>query len=313
MEQYKQFFFKCVASSMLIVGLLISINCSIDLYGLFWRDGKKGISVYSDERTSKYLLAYKYVPLNFEAYILGPSLSANLNTKEITQYKIYNLSMMGANITEQKEVLEKTLERSTPKFVIICLHPYLTADHGMKTGMINSREYYGALGSVSLYKAYLLKVIRNFDLMPEKYPKNQFNDYGYNYYNKILQTVNVEERIKTELDQEDAVRTEIDSIAMAEFDEVINTLHIKGVKIIAYFHPLPRPIYDKFKLKLLTYQNIMGEHLDKKATVIDLNSPAYTSFTSDYTNYIDHGHLSERGQQFVLREVMTEAGMIQLD
>ena len=191
MEQYKLFVFKYLGWSLVILVLLVSVNLWIDLYGLFWRTGKDGINIYSDERTTKYLLAHRYVPLNFDAYILGPSLSANLNTKEIAKYKIYNMSMMGANITEQREVLNKAMERSTPKFVIICLHPYLTADHGMKTGMINSREYYGAIGSVSLYKAYLLKLIRNLDLMPGKYPKDQFNDYGYNYYNKILQKIPV--------------------------------------------------------------------------------------------------------------------------
>src|SRR6267154_129537 len=147
------------ASSTFLLGM-VAMNYFRDTYGLFRNVRGRSISIYSDERTSKYLLAYNYVPVNFEAYIIGPSLSANLNPKRIADFRIYNLSMMGANITEQKAVVLKAMEKSAPKFVILCLHPYLTADHGMKTAMINPRKYYGALGSVSLYKSYLLEFIR---------------------------------------------------------------------------------------------------------------------------------------------------------
>ena len=146
--------------------------------------------IYSDERTSKYLLAHNFVPSNFDAYIIGPSLSANLNPKTIPQATgSTNFSMMGANITEEKAwVVDKAMEKSSPKFVILCLHPYSHCrSYGMKSAMINPREYYGALGSVSLYKSYLLEFIRTRNLMPSKFPQDQYNDRGANHYNKLLQ------------------------------------------------------------------------------------------------------------------------------
>ncbi len=290
---------------------MLIVNYAIDLYGLF-RDPKgRSISIYSDERTAKYLLAHRYVPENFEGYILGPSLSANLNPKSISEHKIYNLSMMGANITEQKAVVEKALDRESPKFVLLCLHPYLTLDHGMKTGMINPREYYGALGSFSLYKAYGLRIIRALNLMPSKFPKDQFNDYGCNHYDDLLRTKPVEDKVAEEVANPDAVKTTIDPEAWGEFNELVDELRARNVTIVAYFHPLPRPVYDRFKDRLDSYRDRLTQALTGKAVILNYNDDAHQFFTSNLGNYIDHGHLSEQGQAYLLRQILTDAHLLQ--
>ncbi|MBX2916016.1 MAG: hypothetical protein KF856_12170 [Cyclobacteriaceae bacterium] len=289
--------------------ILIVLNVAIDFYGLFWRDGKSGISIYSDERTSKYLLAHRYVPNNFNVYLLGPSLSANINTKEFAAERIYNLSMMGANITEQYAVLAKALESKTPSKVIICLHPYLTADHGMKTGMINKKEYWGAVGSISLYKAYALGLVRKFNVLPDKYPQNQFNDFGYNNYNDLLRSTDVKARIESELQKPDAINANINLQALKEFDIMITDLKSRGVQIIGYFHPLPYPIFKTFESDLIKYQVTIREHLGADVVLLDFNNSEYQFFTKDFSNYIDHGHLSEKGQKFILTEIISKAGI----
>ncbi len=305
---FRLFFFRSLIGSTVSIIILICINIWIDLYGLYWR--REGISIYSDERTSKYLLAHRYIPENFDGYILGPSLSANLNPKEIRELKIYNLSMLGANITEQKTVVDKAISLKSPKFVIICLHPYLTVDHGMKTNMINQQQYYGALGSVWLYKSYLLKIVRTHNLIPGKYPKNQFNDYGYNDYDDLLTTMPVEDKIREQMQRSDAINASIDSTALLEFRSLIEELVSKKVTIIAYFHPIPFPIHQKYLNPLGDYKSKMVNELNTKAIVLDFNSSKYGFFTKDFTNYIDHGHLSKKGQQFLLKEIIKESGLI---
>jgi hypothetical protein len=297
-----------VGGGAVITLILIAINLAIDIYGLFWRDGKAGISIYSDERTSKYLLAHRYIPENFDGYLLGPSLSANINTKEFPIYRIYNLSMMGANITEQYAVLAKALETKSPTKVIICLHPYLTADYGMKTGMINKKEYWAALGSISLYKTYALSLVRKLNLLPGKYPKNQFNDFGYNNYNDLLKSDNVKARINVELQKPNAINAQIDQQALEEFDLMIADLKKRGVQITGYFHPLPYEIFDKFKIDINVYQSTIRKHIGAEVLLINFNNPNYQFFTKDYSNYIDHGHLSEKGQKFLMQEIITLAG-----
>ena len=300
----KRFLLRVFLTSVMITGGLVAINWWIDLYGLF-RDHKapngdyEGISIYSDERTSKFLLAHRYVPDFFEGYIIGPSLSANVDPSSIDNHAIYNLSMMGANITEEAAVVRKAMERRTPELVVICVHPYLTLDHGMKTGMINEREYYGALGSVSLYKAYLLWGIRKFNLAPSKYPKDQFSIYGYNDYGVTLVKMPVEDKIAEQLTRDDAVKTDIDPVAFEDFKSLVNELNEKNVKVIAYFHPLPYPIYDKFRAPLDEYKKTMSDFLNGKAEIIDFTNDE--AFTKDLTNYIDHGHLSDKGQTHLIQ------------
>lgn len=303
----KQFTIRVGGISAVVLAVFVAVNYFVDVYGLFRPVKGRSISIYSDERTAKYLLAHRYVPENFEGYILGPSLSANLDPKQISDYRIYNLSMMGANITEQKAVVDKALAHKKPSFVIICLHPYLTHDHGMKTGMINTKEFYGALGSVSLLKTYALKFVREHNLMPGKYPQNQFNDYGYNNYNNLLQTMSVEDKIQEQLTRPDAIKASIDSVAWDEFKDLVNELKKENVSIISYFHPLPYPLYDKFRAPLTAYQEAVRALLDGKATVLDFNAPAYEFFTKDLTNYIDHGHLSDKGQHYLLREILSKS------
>lgn len=297
----KKFCLRIFLFSLLIIGVLVAINWSIDLYGLF--RSHESISIYSDERTSKYLLAHKYVPENFDGYILGPSLSANIDPTVVKDQKIYNLSMMGANITEESAVVRKALDRKIPSVVVMCLHPYLTLDHGMKTGMINEKEYYGAFGSVSLYKSYLLWGVRKFNLAPSKYPQNQFNNYGYNDYGVTLVKMPVEEKIAEQLTRDDAVKTEIDPVAWEEFKTLVNELNEKKVKVITYFHPLPYPIYNKFRAPLDQYKKTMTDFLNGKAEIIDFTNDE--GFTKDLSNYIDHGHLSYKGQEYVLKKIFS--------
>lgn len=303
----KQFTIRVGLISAVALAAFVGINYAVDLYGLFRPVKGRSISIYSDERTAKYLLAHRYVPENFEGYILGPSLSANLDPKLITEHRIYNLSMMGANITEQKAVVDKALAYKKPRFIILCLHPYLTHDHGMKTGMINEKEFYGAFGSVSLLKTYAIKFVRERNLMPGKFPRNQFNDYGYNNYNNLLQTMPVEEKIKEQLQRPDAIKATIDSVAWKEFNTLIAELREQNISIVGYFHPLPYVLYDKFRQPLTEYQQAVTKALDGKAVLLDFNTPAYEFFTKDLTNYIDHGHLSDKGQHYLLREIMTRS------
>lgn len=294
-----------------LMAVLVAINYGIDMYGLFRPVKGRSIRIYSDERTSKYLLAHRYVPENFEGYILGPSLSANIDPKQIDRYKIYNLSMMGANITEQKTVVEKAMEDRTPRFVVLCLHPYLTHDHGMKTGMITPKEYYGALGSFSLYKAYALRIIRTYNLLPNKYPANQFNDYGFNDYEVLLHDVPAREKIEEQLHLENAIDASVDSVAWIEFNELINHFVKDDVKIVAYFHPLPRPLFEKYEGPLMGYQHKVAEALKGKVdTLIDFNEESFAFFSSDFSNYIDHGHLSEKGQHYLFSEILKRSGML---
>lgn len=310
MQNAKTFLLRSAAVGALLIGIQVAINYYIDFYGLFRDTSSREISVYSDERTAKYLLAHKYIPDNFQALWIGPSLSANIDTKADSAHNIYNISMMGANITEQRLVAEKVMETGSLDFVIICLHPYLTFDHGLKTAMINPKEYYGAIGSTSLYKAYAIKFIRDNNLMPDKFPRDQFNASGCNNYDFLYRNINVASKIEEEKKTLKIEPIKIDSIGLQELIQLKDELQAKGTKVIGYFHPIPHDLMELNKKNNLDYQNVITDALD--ITIFDFNAPAYDSFSNDYSNYIDHGHLSAKGQGLLFREIvgkLNEAGV----
>ena len=299
----KKFLFRVSGISVLLIGVFVTFNYFQDVYGLFRPIKDRKLKVYANERTSKYLLSYNYIPDNFEGIIIGPSLSANLNTKSIDGYEIYNASIMGANISELRYLINNIVERGKLRFAIICLDPYLTKDHGKKSARIDPKEVYGALGSTNLIKTYLFKFIMESGLLPGKFPNNATNSYGFNNFNLGFKQGNPKEKIMEKVRLKSAESTYIDPIAEKELKETLAYLRRNDVKIIAYFSPVPYQILAINRQNYGAYQDRMNRLLAREDVVLDLNDERYKVFTSDFDTYIDHGHLSEKGQGFVLGEL----------
>jgi hypothetical protein len=127
-----------VAETFVVIMLLfmvmsVSVNRFND-YGLFEDVTGKSFEVMGNERTDKLLFSFNYIPNNFEGILIGPSLSDNLNTKDIKDYKIYNASINGGNVTELRKIVDTiAMFNNNIRFIIICLDPYITKDSGMKT------------------------------------------------------------------------------------------------------------------------------------------------------------------------------------
>ena len=109
--------------TIVVTGLFVLVNVYVDIYGLFL--GRKDRRVFTNERTSKYLLSQRYIPENYDGFIIGPSLSDNLNPVHIPGYKVYNASIMGANISELHHLIDKIVQHGHMKVAIFCLDPYL--------------------------------------------------------------------------------------------------------------------------------------------------------------------------------------------
>ncbi|MGD0280244.1 MAG: hypothetical protein ABSC11_13195, partial [Smithella sp.] len=155
----KSFFLKTILLSLTIISGIMLFNLYMNEYGLFGDVRGKSKIFCNNERTSKYLLSYKYIPTNFEGILIGPSLSDNLNTKDISGFKIYNTSISGGNISELKLIAENVIQKGNLKFIIICLNYYITKDHGCKTSHMNPQEYWGSLGSKETIKLYIERIL----------------------------------------------------------------------------------------------------------------------------------------------------------
>jgi hypothetical protein len=289
-----------ISLSLIVIGFVV-FNIYIDVFGLFL--GRKDRRVYTNERTSKYLLSFRYIPKNFDGFILGPSLSANLDPTQIKNYKIYNASIMGANISDLHYLVKNLLAKGDMKVAIICLDPYLTKDFGKKSATIDPKEYLGALGSINLLKTYGMLCVRKFNLFSNRFAPNLIDVNGWNNFELEMKGLDSKKAIDEKVRLKRHEETKIDSRAYEELAEVIRELRAKDVQIVAYFSPVPYPIYSIGKNKYKQFESAMVKLFREEDILINLNDAKYNAVTSDYSTFIDHGHLSASGQAFVLREI----------
>lgn len=90
--------------------------------------GRK-LMIYANERTSKYLFGYRYIPANFDGILIGSSISDNWDISKIQESHVYNISIASGNITEERLVAENVFARGRMKLAIFCIHTYLTTQH----------------------------------------------------------------------------------------------------------------------------------------------------------------------------------------
>ena len=150
---------------------LVTANYFIDYYGLF-RDveGKKLIP-QDNFRLAKYLYSYNYIPVNYDGILIGPSASINLDTSKIVKRNVYNASVDGGNISEQKLLADMALSKGQFSLVVFTIHPYMIKDFGPKTPYMTPREYYGALGNIQLLKEYFHWAAARLDLYHNFYKR----------------------------------------------------------------------------------------------------------------------------------------------
>lgn len=302
----KRYFFSTITGSLLAIATFVSFNYLMDQYGAF-RPEAKSVKVFADERSGKFLLAQNYVPTNFKSFMLGPSLSANIDTKAYPESKIYNASVMGANISEMRILGEQLLKEGVNETVYISLSPYIFKDHGPKTDLMNDNQKYAIYGSTKLLKSYFLRAVRELELLPSKYAKDIINDYGYHNYNLEMGCENSQITIQGKLGEEAKQEFDLNVKALEEFDEFMSLLEANDAKVVLFFSPVPTELYEHEKAAYQAFEQLIQTKIPHGAVVVNFNDPQYRSFNADYDNFIDHGHLSISGQEQVMFELINHS------
>ncbi len=280
-----------LAATLLVSVATVAANVAIDFYGLFGPVRGRHIVMHFNERFEKNLLSRKYVPENFDALLIGPSTSFNIDTRNWTSYKIYNMSILAGTITELKALVDNYLSVRTPRLVIIGMYPYMLKAHGMKTEYISDRALYGVLGSMDILKTYILSWYH------ESTGTGTYNEYGYHEYEEV--PVEKAEDAIREKASDPGYRQElaIDSLAWMEYRELIEELERRGARIVQYYHPIPRPVYEAHREFFDTYYEWTRRLLPETAVSINFNALEFHDFTSKIDHYQDDCHLSGKGAQ----------------
>lgn len=281
------------------VGSFAAFNLAQDDFGLFWSQGGKRI--WTLEKTSKYLLSYRYIPEHFEGLLIGPSYSDGfVNTQRIQGYRIYNLSMEGGNATELRAAAVNAIERGRMRFIVICLSSYLTKDHGMKGPQINAKEYWGSLFSWLPIEILTAKWQAHRHPQQDRYAGTE---WGASQPLSPHIAIPWDDYIRMQLN--DPLLPHVDPVAYEDLRAIVQTAHAHGVKVLAYFYP-----YDHWRIRQAVanglwqrYQGTMRALFDPRIdVVVDMTTADYTAMRFDVACYTDE-HLSAAGAQHMLAEL----------
>jgi len=305
---FKSFTKQFLIISVISIIFVISFNIYKNEFGLFGKQKNKNIRIHFAEKSSKYLLSFNYIPNNFNGILVGPSLSDQMmDTKKLSTYDIYNMSMDGGNISELKFAIDNILKYGKIKLFIICLDPYITKNSGRKSSQINNKEYLGTLGSLFTVKFYLHRLMN----LKKKGNQNIYFDsyWGYtdNEYDKKDQnaTLNINKKLKSLDDRNYNIDSlKIDKQAYTELKDILYDVRKENIKIIAYYYPRPKRIFEHplYHKEYLKYRKKIDKLLKYNIdTVIDFETNKYNYIRDNDNSYSDGGHLSRKGANKLLK------------
>jgi len=276
-----------IALTVLLAATAAILDYERNFFGVFGDVKGQRYLVYDNERTTKYLFGYNYIPSNFDGILIGSSISRNWNTGEITGVRMYNLSMDGANISEESLIVDQVLHRRHPKIAIILIFPYLTETSGRKSGFMNTQEYWGALGSVQLLRAYGHKWLIDHGKVRE-----DFNEFG----------ARDDEPPHGQPNLQAHAEFVIDPGALNDYSDVLARLRSSGTKIVGVIPPTEIEHWNLDRGAYLAYYSRVLPMFHADEPVINLQTDLEI-VVKDKSNFVDGYHLSNAAAQEVVHAI----------
>lgn len=270
-------------------GIIGAANYQIDFYGLFKDPSGKKFKLHANERTTKYLYGYRYIPANFDGILFGPSITANWGTSAVTRARVYNASINGGNISEEALIGDNVFAHGKIKLAIFCIHPYLTATHGRKSEQMDTREYWGALGSMSLlhsYIAYWRNHANGDKDIGDENGTESFGDGG-EHAARFAALSDAEVRARAA-----AKPFVVNEAAFAAYANLVKAARAHGARVVAFVPPLYAPVYDGGRAAFDAYVARVGALFRPDEQIIDFNRPAFAAHLRDRATFPDGTHLS---------------------
>jgi hypothetical protein len=283
-----------VIATLLGGGAVALANARQDLYGLFRDTHGRRLPIFGSERRGKYLLSHRYVPENFQAVLLGSSVTSNWNTGGITLVPTYNESTDGGNISEEKLLAETVLRSPGLRLAICVIHPYLTDSHGLNADEMKPSEYWGALGSISLLQSYKLRrtVARGGELLA-------WDAFGAEHKEEVDGLLPLNPVLRRLMKSPDPIQ--VDELALREYAELLAELRQRQVRLVAVIPPTLEELLVPRRDEMDRYARRVLALFTPEELVVDLESPEYRAFRLERKNFRDGVHLSARGADEVVR------------
>ena len=286
--------------------LIVLINWKINFYGLFGDMRHQQRSPITNERASKLLFGYNYIPSNFDALMIGSSESDNLDPTKFRGYRMYNIAVGGATMTEDKLIIENALNHGDFKLMVFGLSTFLFKSHGLRDGVgmgLNTRDYFSTLGSVTVLRDYM----DAYSLWHD-HGTPMFTPEGRVNYEIMLPAEDANARLEAFL-KKPAVNGRyyvVDEIAYQELSELLATARARHIRVAVFFPPAFGP---RFRALRADYDEVKvrGTALFRPEELLaDFNDPRYADFTENKANFWDGVHLTNAATEPIVK-VLDEA------
>lgn len=282
---------KAVGFTLLLLTAVAATNAAIDTYGVFRSPAGRHLPGYGDDRVAKYLLSERYVPTRFNALLIGSSVSANWDSSQINAFKVYNESMNGGNIVEEKTIADRALASSRIKLVILIVHPFLTSAHNFETVHVTPRENLEALGSQNLLNAYKDKLRSYFGKNAQTFDEN-----GVLVFSDTSREMNAV--LKRVMDPLSGFK--VDPVALQANEGLIAELHAAHIPILFVIPAISEPLLLSRAAQLASYSRLILGNKSESDEVIDFTSHDFQAFREDGKNFSDGVHLTTLGARHIV-------------
>lgn len=276
-------------------GGIAALNMAVDVYGLYRPSHGRRLAVLGDERVAKYLFSMRYVPENFNAIMTGASIVANWDVTAIEKLRVYNGSLDGGNIVEEKCVIEAALARPGISVVLLLVHPALTVSHGFQTVELKPDLKRSALGSLSLWNAYRDMVNIRLGRIPQTF------DYaGTETFLNARSEMNLYMKRMWS-----AQEFNLDPVALRAYLDLVADLRARGVKLVFIVPPTSEQLLRTKRVPLERYVRHMRSEIGTGDLWIDFMSTEYQEVCNDSSNFSDGVHLTKGAAGRVIGHVNT--------
>jgi hypothetical protein len=276
-----------------VAAVLVVVNVRIDLYGLFRSNHGRDLKVYGEERNCKYLFSYRYLPENFDALMLGSSVSDNIPVRTLAGLRTYNASLNGGVMAEARNLGTNALRRGHFKLVALSIHRYMMQTAGEKTNFMIPQRYWGAFGSMQLYSATFA-----YFLDREHIRSSAFDSNGAQSYGPATATTHA----KVDRDAADYRKGasgrwqfRIDPQAYRDLQELVRVVHERHAVLLAFTPPMPTVMQEATSKELAAFDALLHPAFSAGDVFVDFNQPKYHYISDDYGNFREAAHLSDTG------------------
>jgi hypothetical protein len=252
--------------------------------------GRNDVRIHAIPRFSVYLMAYRFIPDNFNALLLGNSQAAVVDTSKIHNYKVFNAAELWGTMTEERTLGEQVLQHGHLKMAVLLLVPDLLSSHATRSAYMTPHDYWSSFGSIQT-------LLIDYQAAKEALGHPGEKTFDFDGRNRFPLYYGPPSRFNPD-------QLFIDPVEVRDLAALITHLHSKGVKVYVMFAPMYQAKWDAQHEELLAWQSKVTADLPPgESELIELPEHVKNTLQSNRANFPDYTHLSPSGSDMLAEAI----------